>query len=132
MTRAERDTLLARLWCYICLVPQDLSPAYALQSELPPASETLWVEFLSDLTEGRLGDREAQERYLHLFPEGEAGPAAMAELQEAWHAPRMALLREQMEKDIRALHEGSDRRALVPAACPAGRGDEGTPQRGAE
>jgi hypothetical protein len=123
----ERQSLLARLWSYVCLVPQDLSPAYALQADGLPHGEGLWVEFLSDLVERRLGEGDVQGRYLHLFPEPGAAPAAMTALQEAWHGPRMALLRGQMERDIRALRALGERGALVPAGAPAGRGDEGAP-----
>lgn len=130
MTAAERQSLLARLWCYVCLVPQDLSPAYGLQAELPSQGDTVWVEFLGDLVERRLGDHEVQCRYLHLFPEPAEASAAMTALQAAWEGPRMAVLRGQMERDIQALRSLDEGRAVVPAGVPDGRGDEGAPEDG--
>src|SRR5262245_2430059 len=130
MSSSDRQGIIARLWSYVCLIPQDLSAAYALHAELPPHQDTLWLELLFDLSENRLTDAEVQRRYLGLFPNPAEAPAAMRALQSAWCAPRMAVLRGQMEKDIRALKNLNRGRAVVPAGAPGGSGSEGAAAEG--
>src|SRR5207248_121142 len=67
MSQSDKQSIIARLWCYICLIPEDLSPAYALQADAPPDRDGLWLELLGDLAENRLRERSVQERYMALF-----------------------------------------------------------------
>jgi len=124
MSGSDRQSIVARLWCYISLLPADVSVAYTLRSNLPRGMEAVWVQFLHDMVENRLLEEAVRERYAPFFPDPERAHAKMRALQSAWSDPRMTLLREMMGKDIRAL-EQSQGTTLVPVEVASGK--EGSP-----
>jgi hypothetical protein len=130
MSSADRQSILARLWCYVSLLPQDLALAYTIHSRIPPELETLWVEFLYDLSEGRLAAEEAQSRYGALFADPATLAAAVRKIERSWSSPGMAVLRQMMERDIRALRLHQPGRAVLPAEAPSGSGGEPLPADG--
>lgn len=127
MSGSDSDGILARLWCYVSLLPADISVAYSLKTHLPRGMDGIWVQFLNDLADNRLADEQVQERYARFFPDPGRAQAAMRALQNAWREPRMSLLREMMEKDIRALRLQAQGTSLVPVEVGAGHGNEGSP-----
>jgi len=126
----EHQNLMARLWCYVSLVPPEVAVAYRVQTRLPQHLHPLWIEFLVDLADNRLDEDEIQCRYLPLFHGIDRAGEVISDLQAAWLAPRMSVMRELMEKDIRALHLHAQGSAIVPVERPGGRGRECTSMEG--
>ena len=127
MSGSNSDGILARIWCYISLLPTDVSIAYTLKSHLPRGMDGIWVQFLNDMVENRLGEAQVRDRYAQFFPDPGRADAAMRALQNAWRDPRMTLLREMMEKDIRALRLQAQGTTLVPVDLAPNHGNEGSP-----
>jgi hypothetical protein len=122
---SERDSILTRLWGYAPLLPSGLANLYAQQAEPGREQTALWIRFLGDLVDRRLGDEVVRRHYVEMFPDQAAAHAAMAALQAAWSSNRMDLLRELIERDVRALQAAGGGSSLVPADSPAGSGREG-------